>query len=181
MGFVCTVAGIAGSKLKKMYIGGAKNHKTRKTFVSSAYASVIWKNRRAAKSVKITADAFIEEENMEVAELAEQCGSLDLLAAYIMRTAGITQEQAEDKIVEVDFIIEQMLGEWYPKTRIFTCGYCGEEFEIDINDFDCGGEFHPDGEEILWWHIQLEHPDVFEDVKELETPDMIEECYEEDK
>ena len=114
---------------------------------------------------------------MEIAELAEKYGSLDLLTAYIMRTANVSQEKAEERVVDLDFSIEQQLSEL--TRRCFICRKCGAEFEFDADDFDCGGEFHPDGEEVLWDHLQLSHPDLFEEVRDFETPDMIEECYEE--
>lgn len=37
------------------------------------------------------------------------------------------------------------------------------------------------GEEALWGHIQLGHPGKFEEVRDLETPFMLETCYDEDK
>lgn len=116
---------------------------------------------------------------MNIAELAEKYGSLDLLTAYIMRTANVSQEKAEDRVVDIDFVIEQQLAELMYHPRRFICRECGEEFEFEEEDFDCCGSFHPDGEELLWGHIQLAHPDVFEEVRDLETPYMIEECYEE--
>lgn len=62
----------------------------------------------------------------------------------------------------------------------FICKTCGCVIEFPAEDFDCGGDFHPDGEELLWGHIQLDHPDVYEDVRDWETPFMIEECYDEE-
>ena len=59
----------------------------------------------------------------------------------------------------------------------YKCNHCGEYIEFDEEDFDCGGAFHPDGEEMLWGHIQLEHPDIFGRDRNLETPFMIEEDY----
>lgn len=116
---------------------------------------------------------------MEIAELAEKYGSLDLLTAYIMRTANVSQEKAEDRVVDIDFVIEQQLAELMYHPKCFICCECGEEFEFEEEDFDCCGNFHSDGEELLWGHIQFAHPDVFEEVRDLETPYMIEECYEE--
>ena len=63
----------------------------------------------------------------------------------------------------------------------YKCKYCDEIIEFDEEDFDCGGDYHPDGEELLWGHIQMEHEDVFEEVEDWETPDMIEECYDEEE
>lgn len=48
---------------------------------------------------------------------------------------------------------------------MYKCNYCEETFE----DFD---------EQTLWGHIQMEHEDVFEEVQNLDTPYMLEECYE---
>lgn len=62
----------------------------------------------------------------------------------------------------------------------YKCKTCGQEIEFADDEFDCGGYYHPDGEELLWGHIQLEHEDKFEEVQDLETPFMIEECYEEE-
>lgn len=53
----------------------------------------------------------------------------------------------------------------------YTCKTCGAVFtEDDAYDM----------EETLWGHIQDRHPDVFEEVECFETPDMIEECYDEE-
>ena len=51
----------------------------------------------------------------------------------------------------------------------FRCKYCGfDHWDVD-NDI----------EEELWGHIQMHHTEVFDEVQDLETPYMIEECYEE--
>ena len=55
---------------------------------------------------------------------------------------------------------------------MWRCNICGEAFDIDEDFFD-------DTEEILWGHIQLAHEAVFEDVQNLETPYMLEICYDE--
>ena len=60
----------------------------------------------------------------------------------------------------------------------YKCVHCGELINFDKEDFDCGGSYHPDGEEILWGHLQLDHPDIFEEAQILETPFMIEDNYE---
>lgn len=39
--------------------------------------------------------------------------------------------------------------------------------------------FDEDGEEELWGHIQINHEEIFEEVQNLATPDMIEICYRE--
>ena len=61
----------------------------------------------------------------------------------------------------------------------YKCTACGCEIEFAADEFNGDGRYHPDGEEMLWGHIQLDHEDIFEEVQDLETPDMIEECYEE--
>lgn len=61
---------------------------------------------------------------------------------------------------------------------VYRCIHCGELIEFDADEFDCGGSYHPDGEEMLWAHIQFDHPDIFETDQVLETPDMIEYHYE---
>ena len=48
----------------------------------------------------------------------------------------------------------------------WKCRFCGTKV---------GG-----GEEALWGHIQLGHPGKFEEVRDLETPFMLETCYDED-
>jgi hypothetical protein len=50
-------------------------------------------------------------------------------------------------------------------TTKYKCKCCGNVFEWD--------------EEILWGHIQIEHAEIFEDVENLDTPYMLEECFEE--
>lgn len=46
----------------------------------------------------------------------------------------------------------------------YVCNYCKEIIEDD--------------EQSLWGHIQLEHGKIFKDIQDLETPYMLEECYE---
>lgn len=53
---------------------------------------------------------------------------------------------------------------------VYKCKYCGFSY-WDVDD---------DVEERLWGHIQMYHRDKFEEVQNWETPDMIEECYEEE-
>lgn len=48
---------------------------------------------------------------------------------------------------------------------MYKCKYCGEIFD----EFD---------EEAMWGHIQMEHEEIFKEVQDLETPYMLEECYE---
>lgn len=60
----------------------------------------------------------------------------------------------------------------------YKCIHCGELITFAAEDFDCGGSYHPDGEEMLWGHLQFDHPDIFETDQFLETPHMIECNYE---
>lgn len=117
---------------------------------------------------------------MTIQELANEYGSLELLTAYIIRTAGVSEERAEEVVVDVDSGLERLLEERFESGRRYICKFCGEEFWFDEDDFCGDGSFHPDGEEALWGHIQIDHPDVFDDVCDFDTPYMIEECYEED-
>lgn len=59
----------------------------------------------------------------------------------------------------------------------YTCRHCGRTIGFPDNEFNGGGSFHPDGEELLWGHIQLQHLDVYKEVQSWETPFMLEECY----
>ena len=56
---------------------------------------------------------FITERSMTVSilELSMRYGSLDLLTAYIMRTTGMSQEQAENIVYAIDTTIEMQLEE----------------------------------------------------------------------
>lgn len=60
------------------------------------------------------------------------------------------------------------------KTLMYKCKICDEIISFNENEFDSLGE------EELWGHIQINHKDKFEEVQNLETPYMIEECYEEE-
>lgn len=53
---------------------------------------------------------------------------------------------------------------------VYKCKHCSFSY-WDVGDDDV--------EERLWGHIQLYHGNKFEEVQNWETPDMIEECYEE--
>ena len=55
----------------------------------------------------------------------------------------------------------------------WKCKICNKVIEIEEED-----DFGYFGEEELWGHIQMEHKDVFEEVQDLDTPDMLDECYE---
>lgn len=56
---------------------------------------------------------------------------------------------------------------------IYVCKTCGQVFgpytDVELEKY---------GEEELWSHIQLDHEKEFEEVEDLDTPIMIEECYE---
>ena len=53
---------------------------------------------------------------------------------------------------------------------VYKCRHC---------NFSCW-DVDNDVEEELWGHIQMHHKDKFAEVQNWETPDMIEECYEEE-
>ena len=46
---------------------------------------------------------------MTIELLAEDFGSLDLLTAYIMRTASVSKERAEEFVVDIDAEFERYL------------------------------------------------------------------------
>lgn len=60
------------------------------------------------------------------------------------------------------------------KNALFT------RYKCKCCDFYCW-DIGDDVEEELWGHIQMKHEDKFEEVQNWETPDMIEECYEEEE
>lgn len=87
---------------------------------------------------------------------------------YFQRTFGCTIREAEEILgCKFDF------GEMW-KEVAYKCKACGETIGFHVCDFDSLGE------EELWGHIQMHHEDKFEEVQNWETPDMIEECYEEE-
>lgn len=45
----------------------------------------------------------------------------------------------------------------------YRCRFCGEIVEL--------------GEAEMWGHIQMAHPAEFDDLQDLSTPDMLQECY----
>lgn len=60
---------------------------------------------------------------------------------------------------------------------VYICKHCGEI----VADIKWNHDSHfEDWDEDLWGHIQMEHEDVFDDVQDWETPDMLDECYEEE-
>lgn len=92
---------------------------------------------------------------------------------YFQKTFGCTVKEAEEALgCKFNF------GEAW-ETATYKCKICGQEIRFSADEFDCGGSYHPDGEELLWEHIQMNHEDKFEEVQDWETPFMIEECYEE--
>lgn len=58
---------------------------------------------------------------------------------------------------------------------LFRCKACGAEFEVDDEDHNW---FNYCGEEDLWGHIQLDHPDIYEECQTWETPDMLDVYFE---
>lgn len=58
---------------------------------------------------------------------------------------------------------------------MYKCKYCGQLVFSEDEDYS----FYEFGEEMLWGHIQMCHEDVFDEVRDWETPFMLEECYEE--
>lgn len=48
---------------------------------------------------------------MTVKELADNYGTLDLLTAYIMRTANVSEEVAADLVYQIDMDLERCLEE----------------------------------------------------------------------
>lgn len=59
---------------------------------------------------------------------------------------------------------------------VFKCKDCGSEFVAD--DPEDRSWFADYGEEALWGHLQVDHPEVYEEYQNLETPDMLEVCFE---
>jgi hypothetical protein len=80
---------------------------------------------------------------------------------------------AEKEINELVSSLKYLFGKvergYKIKKRI--CVHCNMEFEEDNEEFeDCL-------EEELWGHIQSMHEVIFEEVQDLDTPYMLEECY----
>lgn len=53
----------------------------------------------------------------------------------------------------------------------YVCKLCGGLIQYD--------DFEWDIDEDLWGHLNLEHEEKHDEVKDWETPFMIEECYDE--
>lgn len=66
---------------------------------------------------------------------------------------GIGREIADAVLLPETIVLES----WY------SCWFCGEVIK--------------ESEAELWGHIQMKHPEVFKDLQDLDTPDMMEECY----
>lgn len=76
-----------------------------------------------------------------------------------------------DFIESCIFDIEQDLEE-KPWKATYKCSICGSEFTYDNEE-----DFQEYGEEALWGHIQLDHPEAFQECQNLETPHMLELLY----
>lgn len=66
-----------------------------------------------------------------------------------------------------DYIYDQIIqrNDW---GDLYQCNICDEIIEVeDTNNCD----------EILWRHIQMNHEDVFEEIQNWDTPEMIEKYY----
>lgn len=48
---------------------------------------------------------------MSIKELAENYGTLDLLAAYVMRTSNVSEEVAVDMVYKIDMDLERWIEE----------------------------------------------------------------------
>lgn len=57
----------------------------------------------------------------------------------------------------------------------FECKTCGHKIYFDYTD---GDDIFYDSDEALWGHIQREHPDLFREWCDFDTPDMRETLYE---
>ena len=85
---------------------------------------------------------------------------------YCQQVFGYTLKEVEEAL-ECKF-------DFGTKYITYKCKTCGEVIGFYEDEFDLLGE------EELWGHIQMHHEDKFEKVQNWETPDMIEECYEEE-
>lgn len=80
-----------------------------------------------------------------------------------------------------DSDIERFIADnssYYDSNRfasVFICKECSKEFVAEDDDHEW---FYTWGEEDLWGHLQMEHPEIFEENQTLETPDMVEIFYE---
>lgn len=50
-------------------------------------------------------------DKMSIQQLADNYGTLDLLNAYIMRTANVNEETAIDILYQIDFELERWIDE----------------------------------------------------------------------
>jgi hypothetical protein len=72
------------------------------------------------------------EKKLTVKELSEQYGALDLLTAYIMRTGGVSEEQAEEMVYlfdqDTEYHLQQILEDKLEDTvREIVYDISGEE------------------------------------------------------
>ena len=58
--------------------------------------------------------------------------------------------------------------------RTYVCKECGSDFTYDNDD-----DFYEWGEEQLWGHIQLDHPEIYQECQTWETPDMLDVYFDE--
>lgn len=58
----------------------------------------------------------------------------------------------------------------------YRCRYCNCELEGEWPD-PYGPVEDGDLEQELWGHIQMAHPEIFEEAQDWETGTMLEECY----
>lgn len=58
----------------------------------------------------------------------------------------------------------------------WKCKFCECVFQ-----YESESEFYMDGEEELWGHIQMKHEEIFIELQDLDTPDMLSECYDQYK
>ena len=55
------------------------------------------------------------------------------------------------------------------KYEVYRCKHCGDHI--------IKTEWENDLEESVWGHIQMYHEEIFEELQNLDTPDMIEIAY----
>lgn len=110
-----------------------------------------------------------DEDGREVAAAVESWASKDELFE------GEYEDWSDSQI---EAFVKDYKG-YYDSSKfisVYKCKTCGSEFVAD--DPEDRSWFADYGEEALWGHIQLDHPEVYEDCQDLETPDMLELCFE---
>lgn len=143
---------------------------------------------------KETVEAFSEQEAVDA--VADKLGPCGFIFSYSDLEKFCNPGETVDDYVEahnlvccgnnglyLELINIRKIEENKTEEKIckYKCKYCGVIIEFPENEFDCGGYSHPDGEELLWAHIQEEHDEIFEEIQDFETPFMIEDCYTEIK